>query len=388
MARWVSTRDLLRSPGVLFEVKTPSLKVPKAASVSHEPETASAPPPPAKEQSTWAGKMSEIPHHEPSLASRVRPDLGSAADRHNGFHEAYHAKGSKVNTSDRHKKIRHLRGSSNVVLGGHLESGHGFIAKPHSGAAWGYEKSPDGGDIPDDDREAMHTGAESHEWHRRHSAVFDTMAAMGAHHMVPVGFKTKLHDHLKDTLASDENDSRAKAMRMPSFHAGQDAHVQEHVGEHTKASVTAPSDLAKVDNEDRLHGIVMHTLFGHTDGHDDNILVSKHGHSIAIDHDSSMRSAHSRQEANLRGGDSVVSGYAPGGVLDYRANRSDDVGMNYPHRMKEVLSSIAKGHHMIGDGAMDISKEDGEFIQERAKMMLEHGLEGTISQLKVSHQVD
>jgi len=384
MARWLSTMDLLRNPprDLYEEQKT----VPVRKSTVIQPKVAEGPPAPSQQKSSWTGSTpNEIPHSEPSLASRARPDLSDAASRVNAFSGAYHAKGARTVTTGKNK-IRHKSGSGNVVLHGNLENGPGYIAKPHKGAAWGYTKSPSGGDIPDEHRADWSAGAEPHEWGRRHQAVYDVMSSMGAHHMVPVGIESKIHGHLSSGMAPDDQDSAAKAMRMPSSHAGGDAHVQEHIGAHDKAEFASPADLAKVSDEDRMHGIVMHTLFGHTDAHSGNVLVSKAGpntHSVAIDHDSSMASAHSKQEAEQEGRHAVVSAYAPGGKLDYRANRSDDVGMNYPPRMKETLKRLAAGEHMAGSDQMNVSKEDAEFLKERAKMMLAHGLEGTLSQLSV-----
>lgn len=394
MKHWVSARELLEQDGATRQLQVkprqqpapapeaPAQKPPGGGNV--QPPAAPEPKPaPAKPRLKGPGKHGEYEHDEVSLASRTRPDLGSAADRHQAFHDAYHHPEARTHTKDRDKKIRANRGSANVSFRAHMESGHRYIAKPHGGAAWGHEGDPFGNEIPKEAREQMAAGHESGEWHRRHGAMFSLMSAMGAHHMVPVGFKSKMHQHLDETLAPDEEDSQHKAMHMAHSHAGQDAHIQEHIGNHEAVMTASDKTLAAVDDEHRLHGIIAHALLGHSDGHQGNVLIHETGHPVLIDHDFMLGSNYSNETNEIEGMPTIVSVFGPGGKLDYRANRSDDVGVNYPARMKQTLEWLAEGGHLGGDDAMDMSKGDAKVLQENAKSLLEKGLEGHLGGLKV-----
>jgi len=141
--------------------------------------------------------------------------------------------------------------------------------------------------------------------------------------------------------------------------------------------------LTKVDDEHRLHGMIAHALFGNRDGHRDNVLIHESGHPVLIDHDLSLSSHYSRSYDESKGGKSLKSVFAPGGLLDYRVNRSEDVGMNYPPRMKKTLEWLASGGHSKGKDAMDLSKDDARELQDNAKSLLANGLEGHLSSLKI-----
>lgn len=384
--RWVSTKDLLEADDILTRPANPTGRAAvQAKAPTGKPVKMSATDKPTAKPTAkpGPGKMAEFEHDAPSLASRTRPELGSAADRHNSFHGAYHRKDARTHTKDRKKRIRALGGSSNVAFDAHLESGQRYIAKPHKGAAWGHSRDPFGNDISSEDRDAMSAAHEPHEWHRRHGSMYNVMSAMGAHHMVPVGFGSKMHGHLKDTLQPDEEDSAHKSRRMASTHADGDAHIQEHVGDHEVVGSASDKKLAGVDDEHRLHGMVAHTLFGHSDGHKENVLIHGSGHPIMIDHDFVLGSHYSKKTNEIEGMPAIVSVFAPGGKLDYRANRSDDVGVNFPPRMKKTLEWLASGGHMGGDDALSMSHGDSRSLRENAKNLLKHGLEGVLAKSKV-----
>lgn len=377
MQRWVTTKSLLETV-TLTQPSSPGAVKPAARQVASDPPASSAKP-----EILHPGRMKEFEAPEPSLAARVRPDLGSAEDRHNAFKQAYLHPKARTETKDRKTRIRANRGSSNVTFSGQIEGGQSFIAKPHAGAAWGYATDPFGNEIPTEERKKMSAAHEPQEWSRRHGAMYEVMASMGAHHMVPVGIQGKMHSNLKETLAPDEEDPAHKAQRMAWTHAGQDAHIQEHVGPHEVVGTASDATLAKVDPEHRLHGIVAHMLFGHSDGHKENVLVHESGHPILIDHDFMLDSHYSKQMAEMEGLPTVVSVFGPGGKLDYRANRSDDVGVNYPPRMKATLQWLAGGGHMKGKDRLDISKGDAQVLQQNARNLLDLGLEGTLANYKV-----
>lgn len=315
-------------------------------------------------------RLGEMHHDSPSLASRSRPDLPSASERHELFKSAFQDKRAKSTKIEKFGKKTFVEGdideSHNIVFHGHMASGHRYVAKP-KGAI--------------DPRDMDST---AREWGKRHHAVYEVLAGMGAHHMAVPGIDTKFHDHhqIHDDIPHPPSDhSEVSKMYYARHHAGDGAYVQEHAGDNTMLKRLPRKERDKIDFEHRLHGIVIHTLFENSDGHAGNVLISKHGHPVLIDHDYTLHDPyyHSRDEHHR-----VRSVFADGGDLSYMdklPEGQDEVGKNYPPRMKAMLKHLADGKHIEGDHAMGLSKKDGELLKRNAEHMLKHGLEGAMDRL-------
>jgi hypothetical protein len=391
---WMNTAELLKSDGlrklfprlVFEDDKTQVLgRVGQGVSVADkmEPDTgaprtpvdapAAAPkpaPPPHVAKWTPMPRRSEVAHDEPSLASRVRPDLGSPDERHQSFLNAYHDKNAVNKTLRQHNK-----GSLNVVFHGNLESGHQYIAKPHEGI--GHR---------DLDQLDPHTlaslRAEAPDFGRRHDAKYELMSAMGAHHMVVPGVTTNMHGrHQFKGPDPDDDDDYRKRLTMAAHHANGLAHVQEFVPGAVNVNHATPEQLDTVDHEHRLHGIVSHLLFGAQDGHGGNVMIHPAGHPVLIDHDLTLGTPQAALTKEKYGKDAFMSVFSPGGPLDYQAKLPKDssgqvipVGTNFPPRMRETLERAAEGYF----ADLDLSPADHAELQKNARQLLSYGLEGTL----------
>jgi hypothetical protein len=370
--RWLSTKRLLSGapifeaePGTVVQSPRDKAKIPDTATIKAKPTGGLNPPP--------EGRMGEYAHDEPSLASRSRPDLGSAADRHKAFKDGYHDKEHHT------EKMTHRAGSTGTVFHKKMSNGSEHIVKPLEGAGGGRRAQG----LPDDGE--FH---EPKQWSSRHQTKYDVMAAMGAHHMVVPGMAANVHK--RDRLGSGIPDADAekghhdqlnfeghtKAHEMGANYAGKNAHVTEFAKGSTPMFQMEPEDLDKVDHEHRLHGIVAHVLFGNGDGHEGNILMHESGHPILIDHDLTLDSQQGKMFKEKNGKKTIRSQFAPGGLLDYQANMPDDVttvGSNFPPRMMATLKSIADGtlKHGLGNG-------DAAQLKEHAAELLSGGLEKTL----------
>jgi len=317
--------------------------------------------------------MGEYHHDEPSLATKTRPDLGTAADRHKAFKEGYHDK-------DHHaERMRHRRGSSSIVFHKKMSNGHESIVKPLEGAGGGRRAVgiPDDGSFHEPDR-----------WSSRHQAKYNVMAAMGAHHMVVPGMaanvhkRDRLHNRILDPAVEDGDHDQlnfaghTKAHSMGAYYAGKNAHVMEFAGNTRPMHQLDESELDSVDYEHRLHGVVSHMLFGNGDGHEGNILIHDSGHPVLIDHDLTLGSHQGKMFKEAHGKKTIRSQFAPGGLLDYQAKMPKDittVGSNYPPRMMATLKSIAEGTFEHG-----LSESDATVLREHAQELLSKGLEGAL----------
>lgn len=330
---------------------------------------------------------SELPAAEPSLATRTRPDLPSPDVRRQSFINAYNNPGA-IDKSLR----QHGKGSLNVVFHGQIHNGPGYIAKPHAGIGHRDRFNPEANARMDDATyQALQN--EAPENAERHNATYELMSAMGAHHMVAPGMQANMHGaHQFKGLTPDEDDSEEKRLTMAKHHAGGLAHVQEFIPGAKPVNQASPEELDKVDAEHRLHGLVGHLLVGNGDGHTNNVLLHQSGHPIMIDHDISLGSSQAKAYKDFFGKPSIRSVFAPGGMLDYQAKMPKDasgnpipVGTNYPPRMAEVLNRAAEGYYSKGPGALNLSPEDHAVLQQNARDLLSHGLEGTLER---RHDID
>jgi hypothetical protein len=266
-----------------------------------------------------------------------------------------------------------------------MHGGSSFISKPHESAAEHHEPE---------------------HWGKRHEATYALAAAMGAHHMVLPGFESKFHDHDQMDKADrspvhpDDEDlahegdfdkegkqvGPPKRLTMARFHAGKKTHVVQHEPNHTIVGDATEEQLAGVDHDHRLHGMVMHLLQSNGDGHEDNVMIHGSGHPILIDHDLSFSSAHTQGGKQKHGKTVVRSVFSPGGKLDYTANapkgkdgKAVPVGTEFPERIKKTLEWVADGGHSTkGKQHMGLSDEDAAELRQNAMELLEHGLEGTL----------
>jgi hypothetical protein len=331
---------------------------------------------PREQSPQWPSipKHGEIEHDEPSLASRTRPDLAPADERHQAFSKAYHEKNAVNKTLRQHNK-----GSLNVVFHGNMQSGQQYIAKPHEGI--GHR------DLDTLDPHTLQSlRAEAPDFGRRHDATYALMSHMGAQHMVVPGMTTNMHGrHQFKGPDPDADDSPSKRLTMAAAHAGGLAHVQEFVPGAVNVNHATPEQLGKVDSEHRLHGMISHLLFGAQDGHGSNVMIHPAGHPVMIDHDLTLGTPQAAQTKAKYGKDSFMSVFSPGSPLDYQANLPKDekgqvipVGTNFPPRMKETLQRAAEGYYGKGAGSLGLSPEDHAELQKNARQLLSYGLEGTL----------
>jgi len=403
---WISVDELFgRNAGDLFKlifeeddvtpkINTKNLRVgrprPQPADVGQAVPAPEAPKVERPKQWNAIPAMGEIGHSEASLASRARPDLPSASDRHTSFTSSYHDKDA-VN-----KTLHHIKGSSNVVFHGTLNNGAKYISKPHEGVAHqprfdpGEELDTAGKPQP---REPLGAASfkilkdELPDAAKRHDATYSIMAAMGAHHMVTPGMQTNVHArHQISGSDPQESDSEAKRLTMPTYHAGSPTHVQQFIDDAKTVRASSKEELNNVDLDHRLHGLVAHVLFGNGDGHANNVMIHKSGHPVLIDHDITLGSAQARGYKEHFGKEAVRSVFTPGGRLDYQAKLDKDesgnmipIGSNFPPRMKETLQRIADGYFSDkGEGNLSLSDDDNRELQRNASALLRHGLEGTL----------
>lgn len=323
-----------------------------------------------------AAKNHAFDHSEekPTLSERTRADLGKAHERHEAFHAGYHDEKGKL------AQVRHLQGrSANQNFHGSMVGGHSFISKPHASAA--------------DDHEPEHWGA-------RHEATYSLAAMMGAGHMALPGFESKFHGHdqipdkvphpderdLAHEPEPGEKNQTPKRLTMPRFHAGNPTHVVQHEPNHVTVGDATDEQLAGVDHEHRLHGMVMHLLQSNGDGHEDNVMIHGSGHPILIDHDLGFASENTKGLRQKHEKTAIRSVFSPGGKLDFTktAPKGEDgkptpVGKNFPERMKKTLEFLALGGHSEeGEHNMGLSPDDAKELMNNARDLLKHGLEGTI----------
>jgi hypothetical protein len=344
--------------------------------------------PPAQQQPAWAkwgavpGKT-ELHSAEPSLASRTRPDLAQPAERYSSFHKAYH------DPAANNKSLARLVSSSNVnlVYHGELDNGHKYIAKPVSGMWHALQKR---GAIGQESLDSY--TRDQPNMANRHDATYELMSAMGAHHMVTPGAQSTMHQrHQFGGPDPDPNANEFQRREVASGVAGEPAHVNEFMPGLETVGRSSQGELDKVDSDHRLHGMVAHLLFGNQDGHHENVMIHQSGHPVLIDHDMALDSVNARGNMRKYGTHSVKSVFTPGGVLDYQAKLPKDsngkmipVGTNYPPRMKEVLDRVADGYYTNGPGKLNLSPGDARDLQNHARDLLTHGLEGTLDR-RIDH---
>ena len=368
----------------VLPVQAPQPAAPQATPPPAAPVQAAPPPPPQPVKFKAVPRMTELPGNEPSLASRARPDLPSAAERHKGFVSAY------IDPSATNKSLRYKSGSSNAVFHGQLANGTSYIAKPHEGIA---HRERFNQNSPLDDATYQQLRNEAPANAQRHDAAYELMSAMGAHHMAVPGMQTNMHQaHQFKGPVPDENDTDQKRMTMAKTHAGGLAHVQEFVPDSKPVMQASPEELDKVDAEHRLHGMIGHLLLGAGDGHSNNVLLHQSGHPVLIDQDATLASSQVQAQKEHFGKDTLRSVFAPGGMLDYQAKMPKDangqvipVGTNYPPRMAEVLHRAAEGYYEKGPGALNLPPQDLAALKKNARDLLSYGLEGTLER---RHDID
>ena len=392
---WLDTGALLRS-GILRDIFTAEIResgepsAPNGAPSGTPAATSTSGngPHDASQEKSSTGiswrpvpRMGEVDGHDPSLATRTRPDLPSAAQRHQDFSSSYLDPKAKDKTLRQHKK-----GSLNVVFHGQMDNGHQYIAKPNAGLGH-REKNILSHDTFDELQKEAPDNA------NRHNATYELMAAMGAHHMVAPGMTTNMHGrHQFNGPDPDEDDDEQKRLTMASSHAGKPAHVQEFIPHATAVAHASPDQLNGVDSEHRIHGMVSHLLFGNQDAHGENVLIHPSGHPILIDHDMTLSSGQAVANKEHFGKDAFRSSFSPGNALDYRAKLPKDangkmipVGTNYPPRMAETLRRAAEGYYSSGSGKLGLSAPDNAALQKNARELLSYGLEGVLSR---RHDID
>lgn len=392
--KWIEV-DRVLSPGVLYGVLfeqdgkdiepsiTPPARGRKVASRQELPTQKALEP---EKPSVWPDtpRMKELEHPEPSLASRTRPDLGDPKKRQDDLSNQYNDPKTSSKYIEKSKKK-----SLNVTLKGELGSGKRYIAKPDSGIL---QRDKGGEGFDKDTLDAA--VAEAPDASRRHDAVYEIASAMGAHHMVVPGIRSKIHD-LGDSGPWSARAIKWLKSKIPGYdpndpysakaHAGSDAHIQEFSPDSIDGNSVTKEDLKKVDLEHRVHGLVLHLLFGQQDGHVGNVLIHKKGHPIIIDHDMSLRSRQAIENQREHGAKTIRSAFAPGSQLDYQDKMPKDsqgnpiqFGTNFYPRMKEVLQRIAEGYYSKGNNKLNISDDDHEELQSNARQLLSYGIEGTL----------
>lgn len=317
------------------------------------------------------GEFGEFEHEAPSLASRARPDLGTAAERRKSFVDAYNH--PKARTDD----VGHISGGANNTHKGKLNSGEEFVVKPlgYAGAGAGLAPGDEGQE-----------GWMSDRWGSRHDASYAVAAAMGSHHMIAPGFTGKAHgdDRIAKHIARPDESSgpMAKASTVGS-HMGKDSHVQQFIGDTAPLLFADDAAKEKVDGEHRLHGMVHHILFSNADGHGKNVLIHSSGHPVLIDHDLTLASGH--QETKKVGYlKNIVSPFVPGGPLDYQS-KMGKVGSKFPPRIQKTLEWLASGKH-LKNSDWDLDPKDAVHLQSNAEDLLNHGLEGTLAKRNAHHR--
>lgn len=313
-------------------VLQPAAKIPKIrdphADVDHPP-----------------SKHEAFGHETPSLRERARPNMIPFDERHEDFHQRYHAKGASL------KKIEHLPGSANSVFHGKMDDDTQYIMKPHGGAAGGF--------APED-------------WGKRHGAVVRLMSHMGAEHMVTPGMNSAAH--ASDMIPGSHPSKELAGGRSAHSHAGGKAFITEFASNTVKTGRATSAQLDGVDGEHRLMGIVAHLMTHNSDGHGGNVLIDEeHGHPVIIDHDLTMALGEKRGE--------IRSVFLPGGLLDYQA-KLGKVGKNFPHRIKKTLEWLSGGGHYHEEMGLDVERKDGDLMQRMASNMLNHGLEGALKRIR------
>jgi len=290
-------------------------------------------------------KHAAFEHTTPSLKERTRPDVVPLDERHQDFHERYHAKGATLG------EINHLPGSINTVFHGKMDDGTQYIMKPHGAGVQEWKPK---------------------EWGKRHNAVAQLLAHMGADHMVTPAMDAKGHDSAM--IPAGHPSKEDKLHRSAHSHAGQDAFVTEFMPNTVKAGRATATQHSDVDGDHRLIGMITHLVSHNGDGHSGNVLIDKeHGHPVLIDHDLSMSSA-------VRDG-RVRSVFAPGGMLDYQA-KTGRIGTKFPPRVKKTLEWLAGGGHYHKEAGLGVSDQDGKVMQVMAEKLLKHGLEKTLKGLR------
>jgi hypothetical protein len=306
----------------------------------------------------WAhppGPHEAFPHTEPALdASHIHPQV-----RKDTLHAAYH---------DDKQHVKQMApvgiGSLNNVFRGEMSGGQKFISKPHEDLSI------------DPDR-----------WHGRHEAQYRILGHMGASHMSPAGIDTKVHDLSKLPTHTHPGNEAEDPAKLGGSHAGNRALVTSHV-EGRNLTDTHPNDIANIDADHRLHGLVSHILMGNNDGHSGNVMVSKDKegkpYPVLIDQDLALNSGHDKvpwDGTDFKNGKekSLNSVFAPGRALDY-TQKMGEVGTNFPHRMKKTLEWLASGGHRHPEhGIKELHPDDAVELQNNASTLLKHGLEGTLA---------
>lgn len=304
-----------------------------------------------------------------SLSKKVRPDIKHTLEhRADEIGSHYHDQGKRFTS------FRSVNGGANPIFHAETDSGEGYMVKPVSGAKEGHDPG---------------------SWGARNIAAHRLFDAMGASHMGVPAFMAHVpaHHEMSDKyhmLQPDENDSEEKVSRMHATHAGGPALVTG-VAYGEPLRYASQEQLNKVDANHRLAGVIHHVLMGHPDGHHGNVLLDAvHGHPIHIDHDmtlaSSQQGGYENHVKNRDGMPAIMSVYAPGEDLDYRKGKikdsltgqeheMGDVGTNYPPDIQSTLERAASG-----ELSNDLSPADARTLEQNAKDLLKHGLEGTLKQ--------
>jgi hypothetical protein len=295
-------------------------------------------------------KWGAFDHDTPSLKERSRPDMIPHDERHSDFSDRYAAKGAKL-SSMKYLGTHGQRSSSHVFQGKMDDDTH-FIAKPHE-HPWG-------------DR-----AAQPEEWERRHNSVARLMGHMGAGHMISPAHTANIHD--KDAIPGDHPSIDSVGNQSAHHHSGKKAFVTEFA-KNTVNLDRGNSIAHKVDGDHRLMGFITHLLTANSDGHKGNVLIDKDsGHPTLIDHDLSMSLGLKRGE--------IRSQFMPGAPYDYQ-EKMGKIGTNYPPRVKKTLEWLAGGGHHHPEGGLDLHGDDKKVLTKMSKIMLKHGLEGAVKELK------
>ena len=296
------------------------------------------------------GKWDAFEHDTPSLQSQARPDMIPHDERHSDFSDRYSAKGGKLSSM---KYLgSHGQKSSSHVFQGKMDDDTHFIAKPHE-HPWGER------------------GAQPEEWERRHNGVARLMSHMGAGHMISPAHTATIHG--KDAIPGDHPSVDAAGNKSAHHHSGNKAFVTEFAP-NTVNMHEGHAVAHKVDGDHRLMGFITHLLTVNSDGHQGNVLIDKDkGHPTLIDHDLSM-------SLGVRRGE-IRSQFMPGGPYDYQ-EKMGKIGKKYPPRVQKTLEWLVGGGHHHKEAGLDLHADDKKVLSDQAKLMLDHGLEGSIKEMR------
>lgn len=305
------------------------------------------------------------PHETGSanLSDLHAPELSSSFDRSRAHAEGFSHSSATVERS------RYMGSSGyNPVFHFSLSNGHESIVKPVNSMIAAHEPA--------------HAGARSH-------FVYDTLSAMGAHHM---GAPTSVHQIHPEERMSEKGVERIPEGAPPEHaknnarsHAGQPAYVSSFVPGSTSLKLSDQNAIDSVDEHHRLIGAVTHLLSGNVDGHAGNILMVKgrKGHyPVLIDHDLTGDNHAARGYRKTRGKDAVRSEflYNPDDPTNSKTTGMlaprREWGTSYPPAVLAHLQELASGGHSVHHA--ELPPGDQRLIRKNAQDLLTKGLEQTI----------